>query len=174
MSAASKTPPQGGRRTSDPDPFNVDMTEVPMTPAMIALHEVGKLRARLLQVDRFLEDLVLDGSELTLAEGQTATHTMRAQGRGFDKWRAQFNRILKSRRDIDLAKLNWRSRTRDLEPEDVPAYMSPEVLQGMRDLVEPLYAMIQAPAEQREELYQAIHKRTKPAIEGHTIQAKAS
>ncbi|QDN94910.1 hypothetical protein FNV58_00860 (plasmid) [Streptomyces sp. RLB1-9] len=173
MPAASTTRPQGGRRTSDPDPFNVDMTEVPMTPAMIALHEVGKLRARILEVDHYLEELVLDGTELTLAEGQTATHTMRAQGRGF-KWRMQLNRLLKGKRGIDPAKLNWRHRTRDLEPEEVPAYMSEEVLAAMRDLVEPLYAMIQDPSEQREELYPAIHERTKPAIEGHTIQAKAS
>ncbi|MEU9405678.1 hypothetical protein AB0E08_08225 [Streptomyces sp. NPDC048281] len=164
MPAASKTPPQGGRRTSDPDPFNVDMIEVPMTPAMTSLHEVSKLRALILMADRYLEDLVLDGSELTLAEGQTATHTMRAQGRSF-KWRMQFNRLLK-KRGIDPAKLNWRSRTRDLEPEEVPAYMSPEVLAAMRSLIEPLAEVIRKSSRERDGQYPAIHERTKPRIEG--------
>lgn len=167
MSATSKTPPQGIRRAGDPDPFNVDMTEVPMTPAMTALHEAGKLRAMILQIDKWLEDLVLDGTELTLAEGQTATHALRAQGRDFDKWRTQLLRLLKGRRDIDTSKLNWRARTRDLRPEQVPTYMSPEVLQAMRDLIEPLHEVIQDPARQREDLYPAMHDRTKAAIEGH-------
>lgn len=174
MPAASKTTPrpQGIRRTGDPDPFNVDMTEVPMTPAMTALHEAGKLRAWILMVDKVLEDIVLDGTELTLAEGQTATHVMRAQGRDFDKWRTQFNRLLKGRRDVDPALLNWRHRTRELEPEPVPSYMAPEVLAAMRQLIEPLVAMLPEPAQQREEQYPALHKRTKAAIEGHGQTAK--
>jgi hypothetical protein len=170
--ASSKTRPLGGRRTSDPDPFNVDMTEVPMTPAMTALHELGKLRAHIIQIDRVLEEFILDGTELTLAEGQTATHTMRAQGRGF-KWRMQLSRLLKGRRGIDPAKLNWRTRTRDLEPEQVPTYMQPEVLEAMRALVEPLVEVLQEPSQQREDQYPAIHERTKPAIEGHGITPKA-
>jgi hypothetical protein len=146
------------------------MTEVPMTPAMTALHDLGKLRALIIKIDRILEEFVLDGTELTLAEGQTATHTMRAQGRGF-KWRMQLNRLLKGKRGIDPAKLNWRHRTKDLEPEEVPSYMSPEVLEAMRNLIEPLWEMLQEPAQQREEQYPAIHARTKPRIEGGDLAA---
>jgi hypothetical protein len=173
MPAASKTRPLGGRRTSDPDPFNVDMTEVPMTPAMTALHELGKLRAHVLLADHILEEMVLDGTEITLAEGQTATHAMRAQGRGFG-WRAQLSRLFKGRRGIDPSKLNWRTRTRDLEPEEVPDYMAPEVLEALRTLAEPLSELLQKASAQRDKQYPAIHERTKPAIEGHTVKSKAS
>ena len=173
MPATSKPRPLGERRTSDPNPFDVDMTEVPMTPAMTALHELGKLRARILHADHILEEMVLDGTDIALAEGQTATHTMRAQGRGFDRWRAQFNRLLKSRRGIDLARLNWRTRTKDLEPEEVPGYMSPELLADLRAHIEPLAELLQKAAQQRDEQYPAIHERTKPAIEGHNTKPKA-
>jgi hypothetical protein len=162
---ATRQPRPSQRRENDPDPFNVDMTEVPMTPAMETLHQVAILRAHANAIHQFLDECVLDGTELTLAEGQTQTFVLRAQGRPFS-WRSQLAKILLRRRGISVASQNWRTRTKDLEPERVPSYMNHVTLSALRRHIEPLARAVEAASELRRNQYPAVHERAKAAIEG--------
>jgi hypothetical protein len=175
MPATRKTPPHSRRDTTGPDPFNVDLTDAPMTQAMTALHRAACLRAYAQEIEAFCEEIILDGSELVLAEGQTLTHAMLAQGRDFG-WRAQFKRLMLGKRGIDISKWNWRYRTgKDPEPETVPAYMDAKNLDALEKGLTSVIRKINAAREQRDQLYPALHERTKPAIEGEPIPtAKAS
>jgi hypothetical protein len=177
MPAKSTTSRAGERRPSqelEADPFNVDMSEVPMTPAMTSLHDAAKLRQLLRIAEQFLDNCVVDGSQLTLAEGQTMYFTMRAQGRP-DTWRSQLTKLLLKRRGINLSARNWRSRTnRELNPEKVPSYMNAEMFDKLRAHIEPLAQLIEGAEDLRRKQFPALQKRTKAAIEAPLITAKAS
>jgi hypothetical protein len=177
---AKRTSRAGERRAvqeTEANPFDVDLSEVPMTPAMVALHEVAKLRYLAAQAEAFLDDLVIDGSQLTLAEGQLMQNVMLAQGRPFT-WRAQLKKIFERRRGIDLAVRDWRQRAAGSiglgEHQKPPAYLSDETLQGLRKCIEPLTEAVAVVKEQRKKQFPALNRRTKAVIESPAVEAKAS
>lgn len=165
--APKKHPP---RRTQGVNPYLVDMTEIPQTPAITAVHEIAKLAFQVSQLHESLGELVIDGTELGLAEGQMQSHVIRAQGRPFS-WRSQLTRILERDRGYDSSQ-PWRERTKDIRPEEIPSYLSPESVAAIREGVQALARVIADVEEARKREYPAVHARAKAAIEG--VSAKAS
>lgn len=164
--APKKHPP---RRTQGVNPHVVDMTEVPQTPAITALHEFAKLAYEVNRLHESLGELIIDATELGLAEGQMQSHVIRTQGRPFT-WRSQLTRILERDRGYDSSK-PWRERTKDINPEEVPSYLSPESAATIRESINALARVIAEVEETRKREYPAVHSRAKAAIQGASAEA---
>jgi hypothetical protein len=176
---AERTSRAGERRPSqeiEADPFSVDMSEIPMTPAMVALHEAAKLRYLVRKAEQLLDDMVIDGSQLTVAEGQLMQFIMRAQGRPFT-WRSQLKKLFERRRGINLSARTWRQRAAGTiglgESEEVPGYMNTETLAALREHIEPLAELVENAEALRKEQFPALQRRTKAAIEGPAVETEA-
>lgn len=167
MAAVKRTP----RNTQDVDPFNVDLSDIPQTPVITSLHDLAKLRHQIEQIHELLDAIVLDATELALAEGQTQTSILLAKGKPFT-WRSQLNKILRRDRDIDAAAQEWRERARDIKPQRTPSYLRPETIDTIRRKIALLHKAVSKIEEARDLEYPEVHARAKAAIEG--VPAKAS
>jgi hypothetical protein len=143
-----------------------------MTPAMEALREIAQLDAIVTEAKNVLEELLTDGSQLTLAEGQIMSHVMDVQGRPFT-WRTQLTKLLRNRRGINAAAQPWRTRARGITPEDVPDYLSPQSLAALRKHADALAKAVKTVQRSRKRQYPALQERTKALIEGTTDTAEA-
>ncbi|MGA5598476.1 hypothetical protein ACPCSE_30000 [Streptomyces cellulosae] len=161
MSASTQRPKH---QVQDANPYAVDMTEIPHTPTIVALHDLAKIDYALGQARERLAELMLDASALGLAEGHAQRDVLRAQGRPFS-WRAQLSKLLK-RRGIDVARQVWRARTKTFTPQQPPAYLAADLIADLTDKTGALTDAIGQITHQRDEQYPQLHEQAKAAIEG--------
>lgn len=147
-----------------------DLTDVPMTPMMEVLKQVGTAARDLRGVTAALETLVIDASEGAWAEGQQVGHMLRVQGRRFSD-RTHFGTRL-SRRDIDTSE-SWRNRTSGpIDEQPVPDYLDDPELEKVAALARALAESIATIEAKRARQYPGLHKRSLEAIEARRL-AKA-
>lgn len=153
--------PRATPATGRPEP---DLTDVPMTPMMQAMRQVGAAVVDLKAATAILDTLVTDASEGAWAEGHQVGHMLRVQGRRFTDRTAFASRL--ARRGIDTGE-SWRNRTSGpIAEQPVPEYLADPQLARIADLARELVeAFSEAEIEdKRDEQYLDFHKRSLRAI----------
>lgn len=160
------------RATTVEAPTKPDLSNVPMTPIMGAMSQVGIAARDTKAALKILETLTLDATEGVWAEGHKVRDILRAQGRPYSD-RTHFISTQLKRRDINTGE-DWRQRTNaPIENHPVPDYLSDSDLAEVAELAEELVTLLNRVNAKRDEQYPSLHESAMDTI-GARQPAKAS
>lgn len=153
-------------RSQSIDPSLVETAGISMTPALQAVHSLAKLAYDLEKARDVLDELLLDATELSLAEGHLQRTIVHLQGQNSATWRTHFAKVLLRERGIGLRKgRREQPDSADLAPEDLPAYLDASVTESLATTVKALIEKINKVEQDREKLYPDLHTRAEAAIQ---------
>ncbi|MFH8483158.1 hypothetical protein [Streptomyces sp. NPDC018055] len=158
------------------DRSTIDLSGVPMTPAMKALGQIRGAAGDLLDLEERLDTLATDLIEVAWAEeGQLGKHILNVQGQPGDHRSYLYTRL--HARGIGGKGTGWNSsRTRPpIEPAPVPAYLNADDVADILKTVDELREKIERITTQREEQYPDEHEARLALVERRAaVIAKAS
>jgi hypothetical protein len=157
--------PAKSRRATPVDA--TDLTDIPMTPMMEAMKQVGFTSRDLKAAVEILDTFVVDTAEGAWAEGHLMNHLLRAQGRRESDRTAFAARL--GRRGIDTGE-SWRTRTSGpIAEQPVPDYLDDPELAEVALLASALFEKLGRIDDKRARQYPALHQRSLQTIEARKL-----
>lgn len=151
---------------------NLDLSDVPMTPAMVAMSHVGSISRDLQAAGQIANEFLIDGAEAAWAEGQRSYDILKAQGKPSTHRTVFYNRL--GKRGLTVGE-GWRNRTSDEITEfDLPAYLQDPELAALADEAADVLRRLETLAEARAAQYDDTHQRVLRAVEERTPLGQAS
>ncbi|MFE6000370.1 hypothetical protein ACFQ6C_26475 [Streptomyces sp. NPDC056454] len=152
------------------DSAKIDLTGVPMTPAMKALGQIRCAAGDLLDLEETLDALATDLVEIAWAqEGQIGKHILNVQGQPGNHRSYLYTRL--NARGIGAKGSGWNSsRSRPpIEPAPVPDYLNEEDVADILRTVGELRKKIERIKGKRDEQYPQEHEERLALVERRAI-----
>ncbi|MGW1436935.1 hypothetical protein ACWD7M_16995 [Streptomyces griseus] len=141
----------------------IDLSGVPMTPAMKALKQLREAAGELLDLEQNLEVLATDMVEVTWAEGQIGRHILNAQGQPGNHRSYLYTRL--EARGLKGRGAGWNSgsgvgaRTRvPIDPLPVPDYLDESEVADVTETIAALREKLDRMMSRRDKQYPDEHK----------------